>query len=125
MASFLKTIMGSGATALAATAGLAAFTGWKRKRAEQLVPPDGQFADVEGGRLHYLSIGEGAPIVLVHGLGGQLRNFIGVDAGPVFQVHAALPPIKGRGDAGVFFAVAKLGLLCVFGVPDRTSKHAA
>jgi pimeloyl-ACP methyl ester carboxylesterase len=75
MASFLKTIMGSGATALAATAGLAAFTGWNRKRAEQLVPPDGQFADVEGGRLHYLAIGKGAPIVLVHGLGGQLRNF--------------------------------------------------
>ena len=75
MASFLKTIMGSGATVLAASAGLAAFTAWNRKRAEQLVPPDGQFADVKGGRLHYLAIGEGAPIVLVHGLGGQLRNF--------------------------------------------------
>jgi pimeloyl-ACP methyl ester carboxylesterase len=75
MARFLKTIMGSGATALAATAGLAAFTAWNRKRAEQLVPPDGQFADVKGGRLHYLALGDGPPIVLVHGLGGQLRNF--------------------------------------------------
>ena len=75
MASFLRTIMGSGATVFAATAGLAAFTAWNRKRAEQLVPPEGQFADVKGGRLHYLAIGEGAPIVLVHGLGGQLRNF--------------------------------------------------
>lgn len=75
MARFLKTIMGSGAAALAATAGMAAFTSWNRKRAEQLVPPDGQFADVKDGRLHYLAIGEGAPIVLVHGLGGQLRNF--------------------------------------------------
>lgn len=75
MATFLKIIMGSGATLLAASAGLAAFTAWNRKRAEQLVPPDGQFADVKGGRLHYLAIGEGTPIVLVHGLGGQLRNF--------------------------------------------------
>ncbi|WP_231626479.1 alpha/beta fold hydrolase [Novosphingobium sp. AAP83] len=75
MVGFLDTMMGSGATVLAATAGLAAFTAWNRKRAEQLVPPEGQFADVKGGRLHYLAIGEGAPIVLVHGLGGQLRNF--------------------------------------------------
>jgi pimeloyl-ACP methyl ester carboxylesterase len=75
MARFFKTIVASGATVLAATAGLAAFTAWNRKRAEQLVPPDGQFADVKGGRLHYLAIGEGAPIVLIHGLGGQLRNF--------------------------------------------------
>ncbi len=75
MASFLKAVMGSGAAALAATAGLAAFTAWNRSRAEQLVPPDGHFAEVNGGRLHYLAIGEGSPIILVHGLGGQLRNF--------------------------------------------------
>lgn len=75
MTSLLKIILGSGATALAASAGLAAFTAWNSKRAEQLVPPEGQFADVKGGRLHYLDIGEGAPIVMVHGLGGQLRNF--------------------------------------------------
>lgn len=75
MARFLKTMMGSGAAVLAAGAGLAAFTAWNRKRAEQLVPPEGQFANVKDGRLHYLAIGEGAPIVLIHGLGGQLRNF--------------------------------------------------
>jgi pimeloyl-ACP methyl ester carboxylesterase len=75
MASFLKTVVASATAALAATAGLAAFTAWNSKRAEQLVPPDGQFVDVKGGRLHYLAMGEGAPIVLVHGLGGQLRNF--------------------------------------------------
>jgi pimeloyl-ACP methyl ester carboxylesterase len=75
MSRFLKTIMGSGGAVLASAAGLAAFTAWNRKRAEKLVPPDGQFADVNGARLHYLDIGEGTPIVLVHGLGGQLRNF--------------------------------------------------
>ena len=30
---------------------------------------------VGDARLHYLDIGEGPAIVLVHGLGGQLRNF--------------------------------------------------
>lgn len=75
MARILKAIMGGGAATLAAAAGLAAFTAWNGKRAEELVPPDGQFADVKGARLHYLAVGEGPPIVLVHGLGGQLRNF--------------------------------------------------
>jgi len=75
MARFLKTVLASGATVLAASAGLAAFTEWNRKRAQQLVPPEGQFAEVKDGRLHYRAIGEGTPIVLVHGLGGQLRNF--------------------------------------------------
>ncbi len=67
MARFLKTIVGSGATVLATTAGLAAFTAWNRKRAEQLVPPEGQFADVKGGRLHYRALGEGAPITALAG----------------------------------------------------------
>ena len=56
---------------------------------------------------------------------GQLFDFVGVDAGPVLEVHAALPAVLAWGDAGVFFAVAKLGGLCVFGVPHRTTKHAA
>jgi len=56
---------------------------------------------------------------------GQLLDLIGVDAGPVLEVHAALPAVLARRDAGVFFAVAKLGRLPVFGVPHRTAKHAA
>lgn len=39
------------------------------------MPPDGQFVDVDGARLHYTEQGQGSPIVMVHGLGGQLRNF--------------------------------------------------
>jgi hypothetical protein len=38
-------------------------------------------------------------------------------------VHAALPAVLARGDAGVRFAVAKPGRLLVFGVPHRTAKH--
>ena len=56
-------------------AGLAAFSHWAGRRAEQQVPPDGHFVEVDGARLHYVDMGDGPPIVLVHGLGGQLRNF--------------------------------------------------
>jgi pimeloyl-ACP methyl ester carboxylesterase len=37
--------------------------------------PPGQFIDVAGERIHYRSLGQGPAIVLVHGLGGQSRNF--------------------------------------------------
>ena len=56
---------------------------------------------------------------------GQFFHLVGVDAGPVLEVHAALPAVLAWGDAGVFFTVAKLGRLPVFGVPHRTPKHAA
>lgn len=61
--------------AAAAGAGLALFSQWQGRRAEAQVPPDGQFIAVKGARLHYVALGEGSPVVMVHGLGGQLRNF--------------------------------------------------
>lgn len=63
----------AGAAALGA--GLALFSQFAGKRAEAQVPADGKFLDVDGARLHYVDIGEGPAIVLIHGLGGQLRNF--------------------------------------------------
>ncbi|MBS0482890.1 MAG: alpha/beta hydrolase [Proteobacteria bacterium] len=71
--------MSSGAGILlgvsAILAALVIFTLWNARRAERLVPPDGQFIDLPGARLHYLDIGTGPAIVMVHGLGGQMRNF--------------------------------------------------
>ncbi|MCB8829385.1 alpha/beta hydrolase, partial [Escherichia coli] len=57
--------------------GLAGYSEWIAREAERLVPPDGVFREVEGARLHYVSLGTpGKPaIVMIHGLGGQLRNF--------------------------------------------------
>lgn len=54
---------------------LVGFTVATTRRAERLVPPDGTMLDVPGGRLHYTDEGSGPTIVLIHGLGGQLRNF--------------------------------------------------
>jgi pimeloyl-ACP methyl ester carboxylesterase len=67
------TAIGAGAAAVGA--GLALFSQWQGKRAERQVPADGKFLDVDGARLHYLDVGEGPAIVMIHGLGGQLRNF--------------------------------------------------
>ena len=56
-------------------AGLALFTALTARRARALAPPLGRFIEVEGSRLHYLDRGAGPVVVLVHGLGGNLRNF--------------------------------------------------
>lgn len=68
-----------GAGVAAAGAGLALFSRWAGRRAERQVPADGAFVDVDGARLHYVDLGPkdagDPPIVLIHGLGGQLRNF--------------------------------------------------
>lgn len=59
-------------------AGLAAaalYTRVATKRIEQDVPADGAFLDVAGARLHYVDRGAGPAILLLHGLGAQLRSF--------------------------------------------------
>ena len=42
---------------------------------EHRIPPDGQIIVIDGVNLHYVDRGAGRPIVLIHGLSGQLRNF--------------------------------------------------
>ena len=56
-------------------AGLAFASTLLARNAEQRVPPDGHHLEVEGARLHFVDKGSGPPIVMVHGLGGQIRNF--------------------------------------------------
>ncbi|WP_174298242.1 epoxide hydrolase family protein [Sphingomonas bacterium] len=61
---------------VAAGLGAAAlYTRYATARIEQSVPADGKFVDVAGTRLHYVDRGSGPAIVLLHGLGAQLRNF--------------------------------------------------
>lgn len=63
----------------AACAALAAFTRRATRRIEQAVPMDGRHIEIDGERIHYCDFGnrqgEGPPIVFVHGLCGQMRNF--------------------------------------------------
>jgi pimeloyl-ACP methyl ester carboxylesterase len=53
-----------------------AFITWlASRRAEANAPPLGRWHDVAGARLHYTDQGQGRTVVLIHGLGGNLRNF--------------------------------------------------
>jgi len=44
--------------------------------AERLVPPVGRFVEVDGAKVHYVERGEGPPILMIHGLGGQLHHML-------------------------------------------------
>ncbi len=49
---------------------------YRVNQAEQAFPPIGQFITVTGGaRVHYIQAGEGPDVVLIHGAGGNLRDF--------------------------------------------------
>lgn len=65
-------------TALALAAG-AVFTAWqagnRTAAAEEAYPPIGAFVDVTDGRVHYTQTGSGPDVVLLHGAGGNLREF--------------------------------------------------
>ena len=56
--------------------GLALYTWRIKRRAERTVPPAGRFLELDGTGIHYTDAGAGPPIVLIHGLGGQLLNFL-------------------------------------------------
>ena len=55
--------------------GLVAFSARTARQVEKAVPPLGRFIDVDGARIHYLDQGSGPPLLLIHGLAGQMRHF--------------------------------------------------
>jgi pimeloyl-ACP methyl ester carboxylesterase len=76
MGSILILILGSVGLLLAVSgAALSIYSNRQAAIAEAQVPPIGKFVKIDGVRLHYLLQGSGSPIVLVHGLAGNLRNF--------------------------------------------------
>jgi pimeloyl-ACP methyl ester carboxylesterase len=66
--------------ALAALVALGLLIAWRfsatvAKKAAAAIPPRGHFTEVPGGRIHWVEKGEGPPLVLIHGLAGNLHNF--------------------------------------------------
>jgi pimeloyl-ACP methyl ester carboxylesterase len=55
--------------------GLLGFAAYTARRVEIAEPPVGRFLELDGERIHYIDQGDGPPLFLIHGLGGQLRNF--------------------------------------------------
>lgn len=98
---------------------LIAFVGaaivYKVGRIERQHPPRGQFAMVNGCRLHYYAVGEGLPVVLLHGTGASLEDYAGAFAelSSEFRVIAIDRPGHGHshrpnGDIGTPLAQARL-----------------
>ncbi len=67
-------------TGLAAAAGTLAVSAVVNhqlaKRAERRNPPLGRFMRVDGVRLHYMEQGKGSPLVLLHGNGSMIEDFV-------------------------------------------------
>ena len=67
---------------------IAALIGWHvwslhrgARRAEAAAPRIGKTTRVPGGAIHWVEAGQGRPIVLIHGLGGQFRHWTYAVAG--------------------------------------------
>ncbi|MBN8884136.1 MAG: alpha/beta fold hydrolase [Rudaea sp.] len=60
---------------IASIVALALYAAFVARRVEAIVPPLGNFLEIGNARLHYVDRGSGPVVVLMHGLGGNLRNF--------------------------------------------------
>ena len=56
-------------------AALVVFTALVARRAEALVPRVGKVVTIDGVRLHYVDVGSGPVILMLHGLASQLQTF--------------------------------------------------
>lgn len=66
--------------------GLLAFTASVTGTIRKRMTPRGRFVDTAAGRLHVVETGEGPPVVMIHGLAGNLANF----------GYALFEPLKGE-----------------------------
>lgn len=100
---------------VAVLAALALFTGYVARRVTRAFPPEGRFVDIGGDRIHYVEYGNGPPIVFVHGLAGQLRNFAYLPLARLAQQHRVIlidrpgagRSLRGAGSQANVFAQAR------------------
>jgi pimeloyl-ACP methyl ester carboxylesterase len=63
-------------TLTVAILGLVVFTARTARKVEAALPPSGRFIEIDGERIHYVDLGGTAPpLVMIHGLGGNLMHF--------------------------------------------------
>jgi pimeloyl-ACP methyl ester carboxylesterase len=71
-------------------AGLVWFSWTTARKVEALLPPKGKFVEVDGARLHYVEKGEGAPVVMIHGLGGNLLHYTSTIADEIAKTNRVI-----------------------------------
>ena len=76
MASAVTLVVETVGIAVAFEVALAGLAVLAAGRIERMAPPQGGFLEVDGVRLHVLDRGAGPPVVLIHGLGGQIGHFV-------------------------------------------------
>lgn len=64
-----------GLLGLGALGALVLFTAYTARRVEAALPPLGRFVEVGGARIHYVDRGDGPTLLLIHGLGSNMRTF--------------------------------------------------
>lgn len=69
----MPALLGGAAAALGAAA---LYAQRRAQEAEDRHPPIGRFITVDGVRLHYLERGKGEPLVLIHGNGSLIQDFL-------------------------------------------------
>lgn len=67
------TLAGLGAAALGVTALVVSA---RARQAEKDNPPTGRLIDIDGVKVHYAELGRGEPLVLLHGNGSMLQDFM-------------------------------------------------
>ena len=60
---------------LAFMAVLVLYTAYLARKVEAALPPIGSFVDLPSARLHVVDRGQGPPILLIHGIAGNLRHY--------------------------------------------------
>ncbi|RKU03353.1 alpha/beta hydrolase [Burkholderia sp. Nafp2/4-1b] len=75
---------------VAVLAALALFSAYIASRVTRAFPPEGRFVDIGGDRIHYVEYGSGPPLVFVHGLAGQWRNFAYLPLTRLAQHHRVI-----------------------------------
>jgi pimeloyl-ACP methyl ester carboxylesterase len=63
--------------------GLAAVNGILTLRAARRYPAKGQYVEVDGISIHYVVLGEGPPLVILHGNGSMIEDFLASDLVPM------------------------------------------
>ena len=87
----IRKIAATAGLGLALASGIASYkSGRNDARAEQTHPPLGDFVTIDGTRVHYVIEGSGPPLVLIHGAGGNLRDFTFQLSGKLAATHTVI-----------------------------------
>lgn len=92
-------------------------------RASRRNPPKGEFVDVDGVKIHYVVMGDGPPVVILHGNGSMAADFLASDLVTMLatshKVFVFDRPGYGHSDVGLKWWTAARQARCLDGALNR------